>query len=380
MGRAGSEMMTLPRKATVSTLLKGPGSPETVWPLPSDKQPLKPLHCGGVIAQRAQAPGRLVGLDFAKGTLVLIMALYHWMNYFVSTDGSVYKYLRFLTPSFIFITGFLIAQVYLGTARARSSSAPKRLLVRAAKLLAIVLILNLATNATHVGISDITFYALRTTILGSVAGSVPVVFSILFPIAYLLLLSSGLLVVSRWYSGIFHVASALSMGLAYSLDLTGTGGRGGYLQLLSIGLFGASLGHVSIARLNRIVDHRFGLLLFYIGYLAVITYWGDGYLVQVAGVCVTLAIMYWIGNTDPGSNKVRQTIVLLGRYSLFGYIIQILILQLLRRGMYSLRPGIGMSFLAFLACIVLTILSIQLVDYLKKRSSAMNRLYTAVFS
>jgi peptidoglycan/LPS O-acetylase OafA/YrhL len=373
-------MMTLPRKVTVSTLLKDPRSPETVWPLPSDKHPLRPLPCGGVIVQKAQAHGRLVGLDFAKGTLVLIMALYHWMNYFVSTDGSVYKYLRFLTPSFIFITGFLIAQVYLGTARARSSSAPKRLLVRAAKLLAIVLILNLATNTPHVGISDITFPALRTTILGLVAGSVPVVFSILFPIGYLLLLSSGLLVVSRWYSGIFHVASVLSMGLAYSLDLNGTGGRGGYLQLLSIGLFGASLGHVSIARLNRIVDHRFGLLSFYIGYLAVITYWGDGYLVQVAGVCVTLAIIYWIGNTDPGSNKARQTVVLLGRYSLFGYIIQILILQLLRRAMYSLRPGIGMSFLAFLACIVLTILSIQLVDYLKERSSAMNRLYTAVFS
>lgn len=371
--------MTLPRKTTVSTLLKGSDSPETVW-LPSDKQPLRPLHCGCVIAQRVQAPGRLVGLDFAKGTLVLIMVLYHWMNYFVSADGTVYKYLRFLTPSFIFITGFLIAQVYLGTERARSSSVPKRLLVRAAKLLAIVLILNLATNATHVSISDITFPALRTTILGSVAGSVPVVFSILFPIAYLLLLSSGLLVVSRWYSGSFHVASVLSMGLAYSLDLTGTGGRGGYLQLLSIGLFGASLGHVSIGRLNRIVDHRFGLLLFYLGYLAVITYWGDGYLVQVAGVCATLAIIYWIGNTDPGSNKVRQTIVLLGRYSLFGYIIQILILQLFRRGLYPLRSGIGMSLLTFLACIASTILSIQLIDYLKKRSSAMNRLYTAVFS
>jgi peptidoglycan/LPS O-acetylase OafA/YrhL len=373
-------MTTLPRKAATPTLVKGAGSRETVWPVLNDKQSPRPLHSSVATDRKVQAPGRLIALDFAKGTLVLIMVFYHWMNYFASADGSVYKYLRFLTPSFIFITGFLIAQVYLGSDRARSSSASKRLLVRAAKLLAIVSALNLATNATHLRISDVTFTALRTTIMGALAGTVPVAFSILFPIAYLLLLSSGLLAMSRWFSGIFHVASALSMAFALWLDLTGAGGRGGYLQLLSIGLFGASLGHISIARINRILDYRVALLLFYVGYLAVITYWGDGYLVQVGGVCVTLAMMYWIGNKDPGSNKVRQTVLLLGKYSLFGYIIQILILQLLRRGIHLLRPGIGISFLAFLSCIALTILSIQLVDHLRKSSNATNRLYTAVFN
>src|SRR4029077_598346 len=51
---------------------------------------------------------RIPALDFTRGTLVLIMVLYHWLNYFVTADGTIYKYLRFLTPSFIFITGFLI--------------------------------------------------------------------------------------------------------------------------------------------------------------------------------------------------------------------------------------------------------------------------------
>ena len=45
--------------------------------------------------------------------LVLFMVLYHWLNYFVTPFGDMYKYLRFLTPSFIFITGFLISNVYL---------------------------------------------------------------------------------------------------------------------------------------------------------------------------------------------------------------------------------------------------------------------------
>src|ERR1700726_2047192 len=56
---------------------------------------------------------RISALDFTKGALVLIMVLYHWLNYFVASDGFFYRYLRFLTPSFIFIAGFLISNVYL---------------------------------------------------------------------------------------------------------------------------------------------------------------------------------------------------------------------------------------------------------------------------
>ena len=51
-------------------------------------------------------------LDFTKGVLVLLMILYHWINYFVGISGPVYTYLRFIPPSFIFIAGFLIANVY----------------------------------------------------------------------------------------------------------------------------------------------------------------------------------------------------------------------------------------------------------------------------
>src|SRR5580704_5753793 len=56
---------------------------------------------------------RIPALDFTKGALVLIMVLYHWLNYFVGPQADIYRYLRFLTPSFIFITGFLVSGVYL---------------------------------------------------------------------------------------------------------------------------------------------------------------------------------------------------------------------------------------------------------------------------
>ena len=71
----------------------------------------------GLNAPRSSAvenrAGRNLALDFTKGLLVLLMVLYHWINYFVSQQGDFSEILRFITPSFIFITGFLIANVYL---------------------------------------------------------------------------------------------------------------------------------------------------------------------------------------------------------------------------------------------------------------------------
>ena len=56
---------------------------------------------------------RDTAIDFTKGALVLFMVLYHWLNYFLGPHGQYYDYLRFLTPSFIFITGFMISQIQL---------------------------------------------------------------------------------------------------------------------------------------------------------------------------------------------------------------------------------------------------------------------------
>src|SRR4249920_949495 len=80
---------------------------------------------------------RIPALDFTKGALVLIMVLYHWLNYFVSADGSWYRYLRFLTPSFIFITGFFVSHIYLAKYDPADTRLPKRLLERGLKLIAI---------------------------------------------------------------------------------------------------------------------------------------------------------------------------------------------------------------------------------------------------
>jgi uncharacterized membrane protein len=83
-------------------------------------------------------------LDFTKGALVLFMVLYHWLNYFLGLGRPIYRYLRFLPPSFIFISGFLISNAYLAKYELTDPRLPKRLGVRGSKILGLFVALNAA--------------------------------------------------------------------------------------------------------------------------------------------------------------------------------------------------------------------------------------------
>src|SRR6267154_2261480 len=85
------------------------------------------------MAETANKTNRNPALDFTKGALVLIMVLYHWINYFYGPHDN--RYLRFLTPSFICITGFLISNIYLSKYDISDPRLPKRLFQRGAKIL-----------------------------------------------------------------------------------------------------------------------------------------------------------------------------------------------------------------------------------------------------
>src|SRR5580658_8963235 len=90
---------------------------------------------------------RIPALDFTKGTLVLLMVLYHWINYFIDPQWRYLFYLRFLTPSFIFISGFMVSHVYLSKYAAADPRLWKRLMTRGLKLTTIFLVLNLVRIA-----------------------------------------------------------------------------------------------------------------------------------------------------------------------------------------------------------------------------------------
>jgi uncharacterized membrane protein len=215
-------------------------------------------------------PMRIPALDFTKGALVLIMVLYHWMNYFIVIDGSVYKYLRFLTPSFIFITGFLISQTYLSKYETLGLQVPKRMAMRGLKLLLIAFCLNMTILGRISPFeSRVSNRSISNFAAAFFAGTAPIAFSVLVPIAYLLILSACLLIISRYYKYVYHVVSLSVVASAMFCEWKGI--QCGYLQIVSIGLLAITIGYIPIDRINRYVRHYRLILMAYMAYLFAIT-------------------------------------------------------------------------------------------------------------
>jgi peptidoglycan/LPS O-acetylase OafA/YrhL len=325
-------------------------------------------------------------LDFTKGVLVLLMVLYHWLNYFISPTGDFYRYLRFVTPSFIFITGFLISNIYLSKYEISDRRLPKRLLQRGLKILGIFVVLNIGISLLFSGsytgpilFSVTNLIAIFVTGNPVIAGSAKAAaFYVLVPIGYLLLLSAGLLVLGRFFKYIFHAVFVLFLGGILVLDLAGV--KSSNLELLTIGLLGVLFGYVSIEKVNRFVRHSYMIVGAYLCYLIAIKIWNVIYPLQVVGVCLSLMLIYLAGVKEIEPGIIRKHVNLLGRYSLLGYIAQIAILQALYRGLRYVNLGAGALILSFFAAFALTMITVELVDRLRARSTVVDRLHKAIFA
>ena len=334
-------------------------------------------------------PQRNPALDFTKGALVLFMVLYHWLNYFISADGDFYRYIRFVTPAFIFITGFLISNVYLAKYELSDSRLPKRLLQRGLKILAIFVVLNmvisLLLSRSHDGRTLFSLFSASNLFAIYVTGNTVIAgggklaaFYVLVPIGYLLVLSAGLLILGRFFKYVFQAAFVLSLGSIIALDLAGF--KSANLELLTIGLLGVLLGYIPIDRINRFVRHPYPLVGAYLCYLIAITFWNAVYPIQVVGVCLSVTLIYLVGSKEGEPGRGRRHVNLLGSYSLFGYIIQIAILQILYRGLRHVNLGTEALILSFFAAFALTMISVEVVDRLRARSTVVDKLHKAVFA
>lgn len=348
-------------------------------------RPLGITQGSEIAGSSGSKPGRISALDFTKGTLVLVMVLYHWLNYFVGSQGSFYRYLSFLPPSFICITGFLIAQVYLSKSRINDPRVPRRLVVRGLKLLMIFILLNVGSHlllqGAHNGRAVSDNFSVSTLgsvfVTGNMAGGRTVAFYVLVPISYLLLLSALLVIAHRYYKHVFHATTLMCLLAILILFLNGS--KSGSLELVTIGLLGISIGHIPIDKINHLLKHPYTVIMAYLCYVAAITVWNVPYPLQVAGVLLTLSVIYLAGAVSDKSGKMRGSLIMLGKYSLFGYIAQIAILQLLRRSLgMALAPWVlGAS---FLAAIALTLFAVRVVDRARANSSIVDRMYAVVFS
>jgi hypothetical protein len=115
-------------------------------------------------------------------------------------------------------------------------------------------------------------------------------------------------------------------------------------------------------------------------YLMAIAVWNVLFPLQIAGVCLSLLLLYLVGVWAGPRGWLARTLIQLGRYSLLSYIGQVVILQLLRR---VLRPvgleGVGLL-VPFFLTLALTVASVVLLDWLRPRAGFVDRVYRTVFA
>jgi len=333
-------------------------------------------------AARAEEPktGRDSAVDFTKGTLVLCMVIYHSVNYMLGIHVDL-KYLSFLPPSFILITGFLIGKVYLAKYRVAGFTVQRRLVVRGVKLLLIFTALNALAafligknyNGRDLALDDFLDNVGAIYLTGNGRWAV---FEILVPISYLLVLSALLVTVcqvGRWFLpalcvGVFILIVSLGrLGLTFET-----------LNLVAVGLLGILFGCIPDRHLESSARFLLLVMVGYIAYLWALTKWHQVYWLQVCGVCLSVALIYMIGQ-KAWKNVVSRQVMWLGQYSLFAYILQIAMLQALIR----IWRRIGLERGGFVLSIVVTsaviLLAVQLLRFLRARSRAADLCYRAAF-
>jgi peptidoglycan/LPS O-acetylase OafA/YrhL len=340
-----------------------------------------------VMATTEGSTTRIAALDFTKGALVLLMVVYHWLNYFVAAEGDFYRYLRFVTPSFILITGFLISSVYLSKYDLGDAKLGKRLAQRGAKVMGIFFVLNLIIDLLlHRSSSAETMsgpFSTQALLAVYVSGNTEMAngkvaaFYILVPISYLLLLAAGLVLIFR---DRYVFLYAFVVFLAAVIALEWSGAKSANLELLTIGLLGVGLGYIPMGKINRLIAHPYVLLAGYVCYLLAITRWNVIYPLQIVGVCLNVILIYLLGTAAGDAGAAAKIVILLGKYSLVGYIAQMAILQILHRGLRSVDLGPAARGGCFVAATVLTIASVEVLHRARAKSAAVDGLYRAVFA
>ena len=320
-------------------------------------------------------------LDFTKGFLVYLMVVYHWFNYFVGPQAGIYKYIRFLTPSFIFITGFIVANFYFVNYDIRDLRLPVRLAIRGLKIIAIFVVLNAMISAllraqgtVHPSMPQMfVSHFIGTTVPGVKDAAFPV----LVPIGQLLLLSAAVVFVYRRSRYVVHTLCVIAFTAVILLRLSGI--QNPNAELIAIGLLGMVLGMFPLPRLIGIVNRPVVLAVAYVLFDLAVWHWGEPYVLQVLGVCLNVAIIYLVGASGWAANWTGRVVVLVGKYSLFGYISQIAILQILRRVIGTSTFGMYRFAVSFILGFVLTTSFVMLLDAARRRSAPIDRCYKLVF-
>lgn len=326
---------------------------------------------------------RLAYLDMTKGLLVVIMVIYHSLNY--STHYQLaFKYISFLPPSFIFIAGYLITAIYPKRYDGGDARLYTRLIIRGLKLVLLFTALNLGVlilfgwSNGRAG-ANIQEYLQRWIDIYLLGSGRSAIFEVLLPIGYFIAVSPLFLVAKKRSPLVLPIATLATIATCQTLALLNLTSEN--LNLVSAGVLGLYIGSTKAAGSHQL---RKPLLLaaaltLYLIYIPVGLHHGYVYGVQLFGAFAAVSLLLTSSAYLGEKGWFQQQIILLGQYSLIAYIIQIAVLQVSLRIIGRPAPDSALFLALLLGTLIATSGLVHLAHQLR-RINAFDRIYRFFFA
>ena len=329
----------------------------------------------------AIAPGaaRIDAVDWTKGALVLVMVVYHAINY-SAFKPLAFQYLPFLPPSFVMIAGFVVGAVYTARYDLRTWNPYARLLVRGVKLLLLFVLMNaglciLLERSVTFGFLE---FANRSGMIFLSGNGREGIFEVLLPIAYFLLLVPALLWLRTLAVSAIPCCAIIVFVLCIALERQGISSKN--LTLLSAGIIGMAFGNVPVETTDRFARKWVWTLLFYASYHLCKWIFDDNYPVEMFGAAASVFLLYTCALHLNMSAWAGRQLVMFGRYSLLGYLAQIALIRVMVWGAGGKPQHWGGVIVVGLLTTVLLFLLVHLVNASRRRNRPVDVIYKCVFA
>lgn len=323
-------------------------------------------------------------IDFSKGFLVMVMVAYHTLNYFPPAPGRLFAYLSFVTWGFIFYSGFMCGTIYFKRFTLNKKSVYKRLIIRGLKLILLFIVVNILiyvfikSNVEYAYLNSRTVYD-KFVFIFFVGGDHLTDFHVLLPIAYTLLVSAPLFSLHKFRYPVFFILIAVLILLSF-IDVT-THNINCVLTGI-LGVFAGLLFNELRPRLYSMPIRCLGLVVLMLYLFFVIPYEPRSYLIGfVVYIIIVLYNLHSLAMLPASFNALTYSIDKLGQYSLFLYLAQIAILQILKRmPFFDFTPDSVDHVLIFVFVNVCLLVLCYLLDYLRKKINFIDKAYRFVFA
>lgn len=321
-------------------------------------------------------------IDFTKGFLVITMVAYHTLNYYLLGYHPLYAYVGYVSLAFIFYSGFMCGTIYFQRFIVNKKAVYRRLTVRGLKLIVLFIIVNVIIHVIPKNYHGLSLFFNDILSIFLTGDNRIARFAILLPIGYLLLISSLLINLHKYKYFLYAIlVTILLLASIYKISLSFN------IICVLIGIGGLLSGLINNELLSKIfcTSMRYTgfalLLLFLFILLPLIIDTRIYYVMYFLYINVVIYNLHLVGSFLDPSKLITRNIIKFGEYSLFLYLVQIFILQALKRVFDFRISSVTMDhFLIFVFVNILLVGVCYLTDYLKRTFILVNKIYRFVFS